>query len=88
MKLIERLLSMLAWLQIFISPALIGVVSGALVYLAIRGTWGIGLGIAVALSGAASGVAFAEKARRDKGTIEFMSRTIAHPELCEKENRK
>jgi hypothetical protein len=40
---------------------------------------------AVAITGLVAGGAFAEKTRRNKGTIEFMSRTIAHPELCEKE---
>ena len=87
MKFIERLLSVLAWLQIFISPTFIGAISGGLIWLAMRGAWGIGLGTAVAIAGAVVGIAFAEKARRGKGTIEFMSRTIAHPELREKESK-
>ena len=85
MKFIERLLSALAWLQIFVSPAIIGVAAGILIWLILRGFWGVALGAAVAVVGIIIGIAFAEKARRDKGTIEFMSRTIAHSELREKE---
>ncbi|MBD2721746.1 hypothetical protein [Hymenobacter armeniacus] len=85
MKLIERLLSVLAWLQIFISPALIGIIVGAAIWLIIKGTWGIILAAVTVAAGVIAGIAFAEKARRAKGTIEFMSRLIAHPELREKE---
>ena len=85
MKFIERLLSALAWLQIFISPAIIGAITGVLIWLALRSLWGICLGAVVALIGCAAGIAFAEKARRNKGTIEFMARNIGHPELRENE---
>ncbi|WP_210519842.1 hypothetical protein [Hymenobacter terricola] len=85
MKFIERLLLALAWLQIFISPAIIGVIIGAIVWLNKRNGLSLGLAIVTALIGCIAGVIFAEKARRGKGTIEFMSRAIAHPELREKE---
>ena len=85
MKFIEGLISALAWLQFFISPAIIGVIAGGLIWLSQRSFWSAALGFAVALVGCITGIVFAEKARRSKGTIEFMSRTIAHPELREKE---
>ncbi|MCC3153843.1 hypothetical protein Q3A66_13020 [Hymenobacter sp. BT770] len=88
MKIIERLLSVLGWLQIFISPAIIGAVTGAFIWLALRGSLGIVLGLSMGILGCFAGSVFAEKARRGKGTIEFMSRTIAHPELREKEKKK
>ena len=84
MKIIELLLSLLAWLQLFISPALIGSFLGLVVWLNWRTSWGLSTGLGLALVGCAVGVIFAEKARRGKGTIEFMSRNIAHPELREK----
>ncbi|HEX8327747.1 MAG TPA: hypothetical protein VF629_09415 [Hymenobacter sp.] len=85
MKFIERLFSVLAWLQIFVSPAIIAAIAGTLIWLGLGGFWGAVLASAVGLTGCIIGIAFAEKARRDKGTVEFMSRTIAHPELREKE---
>ncbi|UOQ97127.1 hypothetical protein MUN81_18035 [Hymenobacter sp. 5317J-9] len=87
MKIIEWLLSSLAWLQIFISPAITGSIIGVIIWLNMRNALGFSAAIIIALIGCGVGVAFAEKARRGKGTIEFMSRNIAHPELREKENR-
>jgi hypothetical protein len=81
MKLIEQLLSALAWLQLFIAPAIIGSFLGLLLWLNFRNGWGLVGGGVLVLLGIVVGVAFAEKARRGKGTIEFMSRTSAHPEL-------
>ena len=85
MKIIERLLSALAWLQIFISPIIIGAVLSLIIWLSTRNTWGLNIAIIVMLIGCITGIIFAEKVRQDKGTIEFMSRNIAHPELREKE---
>lgn len=87
MKIIEWLLSSLAWLQIFISPAIIGVALGVIIWLNMRNVWGLSAAVIIALIGCGLGIAFAEKARRNKGTIEFMARNIAHPELGEKENK-
>ena len=88
MKIIEWLLSSLAWLQIFISPAIIGAILGVIIWLNTRNAWGLSMAVIIALIGCGVGIAFAEKARRGKGTIEFMSRNIAHPELREKEKSK
>ena len=88
MKIIEWLLSSLAWLQIFISPAIIGAILGLIIWLNMRNVWGLGAAIIIALIGCGVGVAFTEKARRGKGTIEFMSRNIAHPGPREKENKQ
>ncbi|MCI1188860.1 hypothetical protein MON38_15660 [Hymenobacter sp. DH14] len=86
MKIIEWLLSSLAWFQIFISPAIIGAFLGVIIWLNTRNVWGLSAAIIAVLIGCGAGAAFAEKVRRRKGTIEFMSRNIAHPELREKEN--
>ena len=86
MKFIEQSLAALAWLQVFVSPAIIGIIAGGLIWLALRGPWGIGFGLTAGMVGCIAGVVFAEKVRRTKGTIEFMARNIAHPELREKEN--
>ena len=87
MKLIERVLSALAWLQIAASLAVVGLALGLLLWLAIRGIWGVGIGVAVALLGCGAGAVFAEKERRGKGTIVFLSRLIAHPELKNNEKK-
>lgn len=87
MKIIERLPSAMAWLQIFSSPAIIGAILGVILWVNMRNVWGLSAAIITALIGCSLGIAFAEKARRGKGVIEFMARNIAHPELREKENK-
>ncbi|GAB3737078.1 hypothetical protein GCM10027594_17920 [Hymenobacter agri] len=87
MKIIEWFLSSLAWLQIFISPTVIGAILGVIIWLNMRNAWGLNSAVIIALIGCGVGIAFAEKARCDKGTIEFMARNIAHPELREKEDK-
>ena len=88
MKFIEQLLSWLAWLQLFIAPAAIGSFLGLMLWLNFRTAWGLAGGIMLAILGIGAGIVFAEKARRGKGTIEFISRTSAHPELDRDEKNK
>ncbi|MFD2718376.1 hypothetical protein ACFST9_06595 [Hymenobacter monticola] len=87
MKIIEWLLSSLVWLLIFIAPAITGAIFGVIIWLHSRDAWSLRAAILIVLTGCGVGVAFAEKARRDKGSIEFMARNIAHPELRKKENK-
>ena len=85
MRIIKWFLPSLAWIQIFVSPAIIGTSLGVIVWLIMRNAWGLSLAIIIALFGCSVGIALAEKARRSQGTIEFMSRNSAHPELRQDE---
>ncbi|PJJ54883.1 hypothetical protein [Hymenobacter chitinivorans] len=85
MNILHRFLATATWVQIFISPFILGLVLGALSWYYLPEWWGLGLGILGALLGGGAGIWLAEKARRSTGTIEFMSRTRSHPELRHEE---
>ncbi|RYU73965.1 hypothetical protein [Hymenobacter persicinus] len=81
MNLIHRFLSWLAWLQIFISPTLLGLGIGVCLWLKVGGLTGVASGLLSILVGVGSGIWLAEKTRRGAGTIELMARNIGNPEL-------
>jgi hypothetical protein len=86
MNLIEKILAAFAWLQIFISPFLIGAILSVITWLGLNNIWGHILAISLAIAGIFAGIKLAESARKNKGAIEFMSRISATPELDKKEN--
>ncbi|WP_223651543.1 2-oxo-4-hydroxy-4-carboxy-5-ureidoimidazoline decarboxylase [Hymenobacter psoromatis] len=77
----DRLVAAVAWLEIAASPTLIGVAAGSLLAPALGGAVGVGTGAAVAGLGLIAGIRLAEKARRQTGTVAFISRIRAYPEL-------
>lgn len=77
----NKLIEGIAWLQIAASPTLIGAVLGILVGLA----GSTGLGIVIGLTGLIIGVLWAMRVSKKEGTVRFMSRTMATPELDEKD---
>ena len=77
----EYLMEIAGWIQIVFSPLLAGVIVGGIVYLAIGGTVGMILGILVAIIGLIIGIIWANKIWKKTGTIHFISRVNASPEL-------
>ncbi len=71
----------IAWLQIVGSPLIIGLAIGALVYLSTPNTTGLIIGISIACIGLIIGVLWATKVWQTKGTVWFMSRVMASPDL-------
>ena len=82
---IEWLTRSAAWLQIVASPLLIGAGIGVLLYVAYPGETGKLVAICIASAGLVAGVWWANKVRKSRGTVEFMSRVIATPELDKRE---
>jgi hypothetical protein len=68
-------------LQIVASSFLIGLAIGAVIYFSDPTTIRLIIGIAVATAGLVIGIIWAIKQWRGKGTIWFMSRIMATPEL-------
>ena len=68
------------WVLILISPSLIGVILGAACWFGL-GTLGKILAVPLAVGGVVDGFCLAESARRQHGTVAFMSRVTATPEL-------
>lgn len=81
----EFLTEAIGWLQIIASPFLIGLVTGAIIYFTNPGTLRLCIGIVVATAGLVTGVVWATKQWKGKGTIWFLSRIMATPELDKQE---
>ena len=81
MKSFERLTSFFAWLQIVASPALIGLFIAFFIYSNYASTAGLIISIVVAVAGLTIGVVLATKIWKRKGTVNFISKISATPEL-------
>lgn len=79
----EFILELIGWLQIVVSPLLIGLVIGAIIYFTEPNTTRLSIGIVVALVGLIIGIIWATKQFKGKGTISYMSSIMATPELDE-----
>ncbi len=87
-KVFEFFTELIGWLQIFASPLLIGLILGAIIYFANPSAASLVLGIIVSTIGLIVGVIWATKKWKGKGTIFFLSRIMATPDLdnVKKEN--
>jgi hypothetical protein len=81
-KLFELMTELIGWVEIMISPTLIGGMVGVGVYFYFENLTGKVIGISIAAIGLLIGVIWATKIfKSKKGTIHFMSRISATPEL-------
>jgi len=84
-KFFEFITEAIGWLLIVISPLLIGLGIGAAFYFSEPGTFRLVLGILIAAYGLILGAVLATSIWKKKGTIHFLSRISATPELDAKE---
>lgn len=77
----DKIIKALAWTQVAVVPAMIGVGLGLLGWLSLKGVWGVFLGSALALGGLFIGVTWANRVSRKHGSIQFIARVSATPEL-------
>ncbi|HNR19275.1 MAG TPA: hypothetical protein PKL45_04735 [Bacteroidia bacterium] len=75
----------IGWLQIVASPFLVGIVIGALIYLQNPSETRLIFSTIIVLTGLITGIIFANKVWRKKGTINFLSLLSATPELDNEE---
>jgi hypothetical protein len=87
-KILEFITELIGWFQIVISPFLIGLFIGAVIYFTMQGTLGLVLGIGITSLGLLIGIIFATRVWKKKGTVNFMSRVSASPELDNLEDEK
>ncbi len=85
MKPIKLLVEVMGWLRVFLSPVIIG---GIITFVAYGYTQNIVVAIVGCLLSLVAGVWVAERIRKKHGTINFMSRTMATPELDKEEPTK
>lgn len=81
MSLFDYCIEIVGWLQIVASPLLIGLIIGAGIYLSNTTTVRLIIGIGIALLGLVIGIVFATKVWKKQGTMHFVSRVMASPEL-------
>ena len=78
---IDKLTKAFAWLQIAIAPAIVGIGVGIFVWSRLANLWGIVIGSTVAVSSIIGGIMWANKMSRKNGSIQFMAKVSATPEL-------
>jgi hypothetical protein len=88
MKIFEFLTALLAWVEIAVSPLLIGSVIGVLVYAKFPSEKGIVLGLFIAALGLIIGIVWATRICKKQGTVEFMSKVSSNSEFYEPEEEK
>ncbi|MFV0515417.1 MAG: hypothetical protein ACK5MY_17540 [Jhaorihella sp.] len=85
-KIFELITEIIGWLYIVASPFFIGLLIGSIVYFPNQNQSTLIIGICIAVLGLIIGILFATKIFKSKnGTIWFLSRTMATPELDEKQ---
>lgn len=77
----EFITEVIGWLQIVASPLLIGLAVGAIIYFTNPTIMRLVIGISIATVGLVVGIIWAKKQWKGNGTIRFMSRIMATPEL-------
>lgn len=87
-KTLKFITEALGWLRIAASPTIIGLFLGALVYNSNPSVLTLLIGILIAISGIIVGVVWATRIWKKQGTMWFLSRTMASPDLDKKENEK
>ena len=81
MRILRLIPEIIGWLQIAASPLVAGLILGSIIYLAKTDTFGLIIGIIIALTGLVVGVVWATKVWRREGTVNFVSRLLGTPEL-------
>ena len=80
----EKASEIIGWIQIFISIFLLSAVISALVYFPFQNLLTLILGCIILAMGIFFGIKLANKKFKKEGTIQFLSRISASPELDEK----
>ncbi|WP_312822633.1 hypothetical protein [Epilithonimonas sp.] len=84
----EETTEIIGWIEIFLSPFLIGLVLATIIYFSFDSIFATIISILITILGTLVGVKIAGKIYNSKeGTIHFVSRVSASPELDEEENK-
>lgn len=82
MKFFEKIVELINWLKIFLSPVVISLMLALVVYLYGRDNyWSQFFAAFIIVAGVVVGVYFAEKMRKKYGAENFMSKIYASPDL-------
>ncbi|TXF76049.1 hypothetical protein [Chryseobacterium sp.] len=79
----EKTTETIGWLRIFLSPFLIGLIISAVIYFSYPNIWTMIASCAVLALSVVLGAKMASNAAKEHGTMNYISRTAATPELDE-----
>ena len=82
----DDLTEIFGWILIMLSPTLVGFALGGLYYLYSPDLFGQIIGTTIAILGLIAGIIWATRVKKKYGTIWFVSRIMATPELDTKNN--
>ena len=85
MKIVDFILECFGWLQISISPIIISILLAVAVYYFKHDRIGMLLCILILVGGIITGIVWATRIYRKRGTVNFMAKVSSNPEL-DKEN--
>jgi hypothetical protein len=80
-KVFEFIIEVIGWIRIAISPTLIGVIFGLLIYNYFPNLYGLIAGGFIIIVGLIIGIAWATNKFKTTGTMHFLSRVDASPDL-------
>lgn len=81
----EYFTEIIGWIQIMLSPLLIGIIFGAIIYFLYPSKAALVFTIVIAIIGLLIGIIWASKVWKTKGTSYFMSEIMSTPELDPKD---
>ena len=84
----ELIMESIGWLEIVASPLALGLIAGSFIYFTEPTDTRLVIAIVVVLIGLIIGIIWATRVWKKKGTMHFLSRTMATPELDELEDER
>ena len=80
-RIFEIIIEFVGWIQIVLSSILLGIIFGFIVYCIFPTIFGMICGILILCIGIVAGIVLATKKHKTTGTIDFLSKVSATPEL-------
>jgi disulfide bond formation protein DsbB len=80
-KILESIPKIFAWLQIAVSPLVIAIIIGGIIYLYKPNNFTLIIAIVITIIGLAIGIIWASRVWKKKGTVEYMAKLLSTPKL-------
>ncbi len=88
LSLFEKIIEGIGWIQIVLSPLLLSLLFTVPFYFSNETNTRLIISVLIVLAGLIIGIIWANKVAREKGTINFLSRISASPELDKEEENE
>lgn len=84
MKFVKFITEALFWLNIFIVPVLVSLISGYALYYFAATQWALACSVILVIAGVVSGILWAERVRKTVGCSVYVNRIFSSPDLDNK----